>query len=181
MWLFGLFLVIPLIEIWLFITVGGLIGVWPTIGLVLLTAVVGALLVRAQGMRAWLELQSAVVEFRDPSRPLAHGAMILFAGALLMTPGFFTDVAGILLLFAPVRDWVMRRVGRRVRVSQTGSDAQTTREPHRPPFGDGVIDADFVELDPGESPRPDRPSQGDQAGRASSRPGRRGDSGWTRH
>ena len=176
--LVALFLIVPLIEIWLFITIGGQIGVWPTIGLVVLSAVVGAMLVRAQGARAWAELQGAITEFRDPGRPLAHGAMILLAGAMLMTPGFFTDTLGLLLLLPPVRDAVIRRAGHRVHV------ARAPREPHRPPFGDGVIDADFVELDPDaprERERPDvtqpdwlpddRPTHG-----RTQRP-----SGWTRH
>ncbi|MCQ0969185.1 FxsA family protein (plasmid) [Paracoccus sp. TK19116] len=176
--LVALFLIVPLIEIWLFITIGGQIGVWPTIGLVVLSAVVGATLVRAQGARAWTELQGSITEFRDPGRPLAHGAMILLAGAMLMTPGFFTDTLGLLLLVPPVRDWVIARAGRRVQMSRT------PRDPHRPPFGDGVIDADFVELDPDEThdryrhdaPRPDMLSDDEVVRRPT-----QGQSGWTRH
>ena len=179
MWLFGLFLIVPLIEIWLFITVGGAIGVWPTIGAVILTAVIGGLLMRAQGARAWRELQSSISEFRDPSRPLAHGAMILLAGALLMTPGFFTDITGLMLLVPQVRDWIMRYAGRRISVSRAGFTDRPSREPHRPPFGDGVIDADFVDIDPDVNkeaqPRPDHDvSPTPERVRGSG-------SGWTRH
>ncbi|MGR3522734.1 MAG: FxsA family protein, partial [Paracoccus sp. (in: a-proteobacteria)] len=87
MWLFVLFVAIPLIEIALFIQVGGLIGLWPTLGIVLLTAVAGTALMRSQGARAWAEVQRSFAELRDPSRPLAHGVMILMAGMLLLTPG----------------------------------------------------------------------------------------------
>ncbi|TNE93282.1 MAG: FxsA family protein, partial [Rhodobacteraceae bacterium] len=104
MWIFLAFVAVPLIEIGLFIQVGGLIGLWPTLGIVLLTAIVGTSLVRREGARALDDLRSSLNELRDPSRPLAHGAMILVAGVLLLTPGFFTDAVGLSLLVPPVRD-----------------------------------------------------------------------------
>lgn len=88
MWLFLAFLAVPLIEIALFIQVGGLIGLWPTLGIVILTAILGTWLVRSQGLRALSELQGSFSRLEDPSKPLAHGAMILLSGALLLTPGF---------------------------------------------------------------------------------------------
>ena len=83
MWLFLAFLLVPLIEIALFIQVGGLIGLWPTLAIVVITAIVGTALVRSQGLRALGDLQGSFSRLEDPTTPLAHGAMILLAGALL--------------------------------------------------------------------------------------------------
>ena len=94
MWLFVLFLAIPLIEIGLFIQIGSFLGLWPTLAVVALTAIVGTWLVRSQGSLALSQIRSSFNELNDPTGPLAHGAMILIAGALLLTPGFFTDVVG---------------------------------------------------------------------------------------
>ena len=74
MWLFAVFLAVPLIEIALFVTVGGWIGLWPTLGIVVLTAVAGTALVRREGLRAIEELRGAFERLDDPARPLAHGA-----------------------------------------------------------------------------------------------------------
>lgn len=89
MYLFLAFLLVPLIEIGLFIQVGGLIGLWPTLGIVILTAVIGTSLVRSQGRLAMGELRRSFSDLDDPTEPLAHGAMILVSGVLLLTPGFF--------------------------------------------------------------------------------------------
>lgn len=188
MWLFWLFLAIPIIEIALFIQVGGLIGLWPTLAIVILTAVAGTLLMRSQGAHAWIEIQRSFAEFRDPTRPLAHGVMILVAGMLLLTPGFFTDTLGLLLLIPGIRDLVMRQVSRRVQVTRVGMGAATMRrDPHRPPYGDGVIDGDYFvaedEADPAD-PRRDRPAPPDlppQVGDDITPPRRPGGSGWTQH
>lgn len=167
MWLFWLFIAIPIIEIALFIQVGGLIGLWPTLALVLLSAVIGTALMRSQGARAWIEIQQSFNELRDPTAPIAHGAMILLAGLLLVTPGFFTDTLGILLLIPAVRSWAMRQIGKRVQVTQVNI-GRRPREPHRPPYDDGVIDADYV-VEPDDLPQ------------APPRPGNRPPSGWTQH
>jgi len=103
MWLFLLFVSVPLIEIALFIKVGGLIGLWPTLSIVVITAFIGTLLMRTQGANALMRLRQSMERLEDPSEPLADGAMIIFAGALLLTPGFFTDAIGLLLLLPPVR------------------------------------------------------------------------------
>lgn len=164
MWLFVLFIAIPLIEIGLFIQVGGLIGLWPTLALVVLSAVIGVAVMRSQGNRAWAEVQRSVSEFRDPTQPIAHGAMILFAGVLLLIPGFFTDALGLLLLIPGFRNWALRAMGRRIQVQQVRMGARP-RDPHRPPYDDGVIDADYV-VEPEDNPVP----------RVDRKP-----SGWTQH
>ncbi len=103
MWLLFLFIGVPLIEIALFIQVGGLIGLWATLAVVIVTAFAGTWLVRSQGAQALSNLKNSFNELNDPTEPLAHGAMILFSGALLLTPGFFTDAVGFALLVPAVR------------------------------------------------------------------------------
>ena len=118
--LFLLFIVVPPIEIGLFIAVGGRIGLWPTMGIVLLTAVIGANLVSRQGRGELVRLQAEFAAGRFPAKSLAHGAMILVAGALLMTPGFLTDGVGFALLSPQIREvlrkWGVRRWSNRVTV-----------------------------------------------------------------
>lgn len=173
MWLLACFLIVPIIEIALFIQVGGIIGLWPTLGLILLTAIVGTTVMRSQGASAWLEVQKSFAEMRDPSRPMAHGMMILFAGMLLLVPGFFTDIIGILLLVPPIRDFAMRRIGHRIHVSRVGGHG--AREPHRPPYNNGVIDGDYTVEDEPPHKRPLPPDVDSPENPP------RGSSGWTRH
>ena len=114
MWLLLLFILIPLLEIWLFILLGGFIGVYPTLFIILLTAILGTFLVKTQGINVLKEIQGKFNELENPTEPIAHGAMILFAGALLLTPGFFTDTIGFLLLLPKVRKsaffWLKNKV-----------------------------------------------------------------------
>lgn len=112
--LFLLLLIVPLIEIGLFITIGQRIGVWPTLGLVLLTAVAGSILLRQQGMGVIRQLRRDIEMRRVPAGPLAHGAAIVVAGLLLLTPGFLTDTIGLLLFVPAVRRWLWRLVAERV-------------------------------------------------------------------
>ena len=160
MWLFALFVAVPLIEIALFIQIGGLIGLWPTLAIVVLTAFAGTYLVRSQGAQALAGLRQSMETLHDPSEPLAHGAMILFSGALLLAPGFFTDGVGFLLLVPGVRRWVIQRVKERVRVQQF---QYGTARPRQDPT---VIDGEFEDLEtqPTQPKDPNSPP-----------------SGWTRH
>ena len=150
MWLLLLFIGVPLLEIALFIQVGGFIGLWPTLLIVVLTAMAGTYLVRKQGLAQIAEVQRTFEQLNDPTRPLAHGAMILASGLLLLTPGFFTDAVGFALLIPGVRDAVMRYVRSRINVrSFTMGDA--TRQPRRP-ADDRVIEGDYVEMPRREGP-----------------------------
>jgi len=152
MWLFLAFLTVPLIEIALFIQIGGAIGLWPTLGIVVLTAVLGTFLVRTQGAMAMNNLRQSFGTLSDPSEPLAHGAMILFSGALLLTPGFFTDGVGFALLIPGVRSAVFRYIKQRVTIrtfDMGGQAQQPNRDPRRaPPASSDVIDGDFEEIKP---------------------------------
>lgn len=107
------FLVVPLVEIALLFWVGQMIGFWATLALVILTAFLGSTLVSRQGRETYLQVRLELAEGTVPSRSLAHGAMILVAGALLLTPGFLTDAVGFALLVPQVREalrtWFVRR------------------------------------------------------------------------
>ncbi len=112
------FLVVPVAELAVLIAVGSHIGFLNTFVLLLAMSVMGAWLARREGLGAWRRLQAALVEGRMPTAEVADGAMILLAGALLLTPGFLTDVAGVLLLLPPVRAvarrWLPALLARRV-------------------------------------------------------------------
>ncbi|MCF2871489.1 FxsA family protein [Octadecabacter sp. G9-8] len=156
-----LFIGIPLLEITLFIQVGGAIGLGWTLAIVIITAILGASMVRAQGAQAMLNLRGSFSQLQDPTEHLAHGAMILFSGALLLTPGFFTDFVGFALLIPAVRKIVYTRVRERVNVQsfQMGPDGRPEQRTRHP---DGVIDGEFQEVDPDNPPHS-------------------GPSGWTKH
>jgi UPF0716 protein FxsA len=111
-----LLIALPLIEIAGFAFVGREIGVLATIGLVLLSSIAGSILLRIQGFGVLRRIQRDIQEGRDPGRELAHGVMILIAGLLLIIPGFFTDILGLLLFLPPVRDLGWRLVKSRIRV-----------------------------------------------------------------
>lgn len=93
-----LFITIPIIEMILLIEVGGLIGVIPTVGLVVFTATLGIWLLRLQGIETWFRLQRRLSQGELPGQELAEGVLLLIGGALLLTPGFFTDTVGFCCL-----------------------------------------------------------------------------------
>jgi len=98
-----LLFVIPLAETWFLIKVGGVIGAVPTIALVVLTAVVGTTVARRQGLSTIRRIQLAQMEGRLPASEMVEGVLLLLAGVLLMTPGFFTDAIGFSMLFPQLR------------------------------------------------------------------------------
>lgn len=101
--LLGLFLVVPLIEIGLFIVIGQAIGLWPTLLGVVLTALIGSAMIRAQGLSLIAEIQRQMNAGQLPARQMVDGVLLAIAGALLITPGYFTDTCGFLLLVPPIR------------------------------------------------------------------------------
>lgn len=157
MWLLIAFIAVPMIEIALFIQVGGFIGIWWTLLIVLATAISGSYLVRNQGLREISNLQRSFSELDDPTEPLANGAMILFAGALLLTPGFFTDVVGLSLLVPGVRRAAFLWAKSKVKVQSFSMGGQT-QDPEQRPSGDRVIDGDFEDVT-SEKKRGDTPSE----------------------
>jgi UPF0716 protein FxsA len=146
---------VPIIEIALFVEVGGAIGLLPTLGIVVASAIVGAALVRMQGLRALDRLRASVEAGGDPVGPIAHGALILVAGMLLILPGFLTDSLGVLLLIPAVRTQLIGWGASRVTVRAAGYV-----RPGPAPSRD-VIDADYEVVDEGRGRR-------------------KGASGWTR-
>lgn len=98
-----LFLVVPFVELFVLIQVGQAIGALPTIGLLIVVSIVGAWLVKKEGMGVARRAQAQVRRGEVPGRELVDGVLILFAGALLLTPGFFTDLVGVALLLPPIR------------------------------------------------------------------------------
>lgn len=107
---FLLFIVLPLVELLLLVWIGTQIGFWETVAIVILTGLLGAVLARSQGARAWREINHAWQEGRVPGRELVAGALFLVGAAFLLTPGVLTDVAGILLMLPPVRMGTSRLV-----------------------------------------------------------------------
>jgi UPF0716 protein FxsA len=103
------FIVIPLVEIWAILQVGKVIGPWWTIALLVLDSLIGAWLVKREGGRAWRALRSALQSGRMPARELADGALILVGATLMLTPGFVTDLVGILAILPVTRPFARRR------------------------------------------------------------------------
>ncbi len=98
-----LFIVVPIAELAILIQVGELIGIWWTIALLIADAVLGSLLARAQGRAVWRRFNEALQSGRPPAKETVDGALVLFGGALLLTPGFISDILGIVLLLPPTR------------------------------------------------------------------------------
>jgi UPF0716 protein FxsA len=120
-----LFIVVPIAELYVIIQVGQAIGALPTVAILIADSVIGSMLLRAQGRGAWRRFRQATAEGRVPAREVLDGALVIFGGAFLITPGFITDVLGVLLLLPPTRA-VIRRVlvgtfSRRFVVSAAGA------------------------------------------------------------
>lgn len=164
--LFLLFVALPIAEIAVLIQAGEAIGLWPTIGLVILTAAAGAALARAEGRAAMQRLANAVEAGEAPVGPILDAAGVFVGGILLLTPGFITDGLGLSLLFGPTRRlwgalfvWLKRRSG-----VAYAAGAYSQRPYGQDPGGDGrrpggptVIEGEYVET---ESRRPDDPEDG---------------------
>jgi UPF0716 protein FxsA len=109
-----LFIGVPLLELVVILQVGAAIGGWLTAGILIVDSIVGAILLRVEGRRAWSDFRLALSEGRWPGDEVAQGALIIVGGTLLVTPGFITDIVGFLLLLAPSRRLVAGGVRRRV-------------------------------------------------------------------
>jgi UPF0716 protein FxsA len=107
-----LFILVPIVEIYVIIQVGGAIGAGPTIALLILDGFLGAFLLRQQGRAAWIRFNRALAENRLPHKEVLDGVLIIFGGALLLTPGFITDVVGLVLLIPPTRAGVRALMAR---------------------------------------------------------------------
>lgn len=157
--LFLLFVGLPIAEIAVLIQAGGWIGLWPTIGLVVLTAAAGAALARSEGRAAMRRLATAMETGGAPAGPLLDAAAVFLGGVLLLTPGFITDAFGLSLLFAPTRHLWGRALGglQRRAAARAGHNpgAAHWRDP-RARGGPTIIEGEYTEA-PSSEDKPDRP------------------------
>ena len=112
-----LFIVVPIAELYVIIQVGELIGIWPTLALLLLDAIGGSLLLKHQGRGAWRRFNEALAQRRFPGREVVDGVLIVIGGTLLVTPGFLTDIVGLFFLIPPTRA-LARKVLRRFTIGR---------------------------------------------------------------
>ena len=144
-----LFVVVPIVEIYVIVQVGEAIGVLPTIGLLIADAFLGTWLFRREGRRAWEALRQAIGEHRVPTKEVADGALIVVGGALMLAPGFVTDGVGLLCVLPPTRA-VLRRllsvwVGHRLLGVAVPPGSSPTGRPRPSEVIDGVIDGEIVD------------------------------------
>ena len=128
--LVALFIVVPLAELYVILKVGDAIGAVPTIALLAADSVLGSMLLRAQGRSVWRRFNETMAGGRVPHRELIDGVLVIFGGAFLITPGFLTDIVGLVLLIPPSRALVRRLVARRLGRRMVG--ARGSRTPGEP-------------------------------------------------
>lgn len=126
-----LFVAVPIVELFVILQVGQLIGVLPTIALLIADSVLGAVLMRSQGRAAWRRFSAALSAGRPPAREVLDGVLVIFGGALLLTPGFATDVAGLLFLIPPTRALLRRVLVRRLAQRMVVAGASAFARPRR--------------------------------------------------
>jgi len=159
-------LIVPIMEISVFIWIGGAIGTFQTLGLILVTAILGTLLLRWQGLSMFQRIRERTEMGEVPGKELVSGVMIVIAGVLLLTPGFVTDTLGFLLFVPSFRDVIWNAVANRIVVKTTGMPG--SRQGHRNPMGGfdrhtrdtHKREPGVVELDPdefSEKPNPETP------------------------
>ena len=130
-----------MIEIVLFIKVGSAIGLIPTVFVILITALAGTFFVKQQASQLFDLFKRKAGNLEDPSEPIGHGVLVLFAGALLLTPGFFTDVFGFLLLIPNFRYWLFRKIEKRfIHIKSCNKETPNQHET--------IYDADYTDITP---------------------------------
>ena len=130
--LLTIFILIPIVEIFLLLRIGSKIGFEATLVIILLTALIGTILTRSQGTKALLSFRNALAEGKIPHREALDGMLILLAGTVLLTPGFLTDAAGFLLLCPPARILIRERLssylGRRIQIMPPSPDQRPSEK-----------------------------------------------------
>lgn len=142
MWLMLALLALPLIEIALFVVIGGAIGLWPTLAWVVLSVVLGVLVLKLVARNGLISFDRDVRSLRDPFSPIAGRALTILGAGFLILPGFFTDFLGLLLLLPPVQDLLVRVFSRRLRETDASRADDIT------------IDGDWSEVSPDTGTRP---------------------------
>ena len=153
--LLAAFIGVPLLEIAVFIQVGGLIGLWPTLGLVILTAFVGTWQLRLQGIATLARARSQLDRGVVPAHELFDGLCLLVAGGLLLTPGFVTDAFGALLFIPGLRDSLRRALGRHLAAKAETRVFVDGQEIHRRGAPGGTIDGEYRDLTDQPAPNDD--------------------------
>ena len=138
--LFVAFLVVPIVEIYVLIQVGQVIGAWWTVLLLIADSIFGSWLLKREGVRAWRALQQAFTEGRMPTRELADAALIVFGGTLMISPGFVTDVVGLLAILP-----FTRPVARRLLTAFVARRVVVVRDARRPGPPDDVVRGEVVD------------------------------------
>ena len=151
--LVALFIAVPIAELYLIYTIGDAIGVLPTLLLLAVDSVLGSLLLRSQGRAVWRKFNETMAAGRVPHQELQHGIAVIFGGALLVTPGFLSDVLGLLLLLPPTRTVILRLVMRRL---AKRVEARVVTGGPRPPSRDADVEGSASEYPRGEPPRLER-------------------------
>jgi UPF0716 protein FxsA len=146
-----LFILVPIAELAVIIQVGQLVGVWWTIALLLADSLLGWYLMRSQGRVAWRRFNAAVAEGRAPTREVLDGVLVIFGGALLLTPGFITDIFGLLFLIPPTRVLVRRLIVRRATLRVMAAAAPGSR---RPGSRSDDVDGTAVDIEPDQLDHP---------------------------
>ena len=144
--LVALFVAVPIAELAVIIQVGQAIGVWWTIAILVADSILGSLLMRSQGRAAWRRFSDALAAGRTPAREVADGVLVIFGGALLLTPGFLSDVCGLLLLLPPTRA-VIRRLFLRQAMRRLTLSMARPRAPRRPRRSDDDLEGTAVDVD----------------------------------
>lgn len=145
---------VSLLEIYVLIKVGGFLGAWPTVALVVLTAFVGSALVRSQGLQVLQQFQQRIAQGESPGQQLIEGFMLLVTGVLLVTPGFVTDFLGLLILQPSIRGMVAQYLLANVKLNSTmsgefyQSSSRTTGDNFKNKKSDGnIIEGEFERKD----------------------------------
>jgi len=151
-WLIPLLTIVPLVELVLLLVLSDYTSWQFTLGFIVLTGVLGALVLRYEGLRCWRRFRDQLAAGELPAEPLLDGIMILAAGMLLVTPGVLTDLAGLLLLLPPVRRLLKRSVRRRLEIRMDFYTLRSARGGSpEPPARSRVIDTPSTEVPPAEA------------------------------
>jgi UPF0716 protein FxsA len=144
-----LFIAVPIAELAVIIQVGEAIGVWWTIAILIADSVLGSMLMRSQGRAVWQRFNATLQAGRAPAREIADGVLVIFGGALLLTPGFITDIVGLLFLLPPTRAIIRRVFLRQAMRRITVTMATGARMPRRGGGRDDDVEGTAVDVDPG--------------------------------
>ena len=149
-----IFIVVPIAELYVIYLVGDAIGILPTLLLLAADSVLGSMLMRSQGRSVWRKFNATMAAGQVPHKELQHGVAVIFGGAFLITPGFLTDVIGLLLLLPPTRALILRLVARTIK-RRIGARVAGERPRARPRHAD--VEGTATEYPPSGSGRPDPP------------------------